>query len=107
MTQQNNCHLQEHDCHAGEEDGCSAYKDIKKAETADQEADLYRKYEDVYSPSYTTPAAYRYRIRKIIKEKIEPWGTYKAKVKIDPDKKDEIKDMLLKLLEKRRIDHAR
>ena len=67
-------------------------------EKADATFDLQRKYRDVYSPAYTSPEAYRYRIRKIIQEKIKPWGKYKAKVKIDPDKKDEIKDILMKVL---------
>ena len=65
---------------------------------ADAQFDLQRKYQDVYSPSYSTPEAHRYRIRKIIEERIKPWGKYKAKGKVDQDKHEDPKDILMKVL---------
>ena len=68
-------------------------------ELADQKADLYRKYQDTYSPTYTTPAAVRYRIRKIIEGKIEPWANYKnmAAPNIGNRRKQKVADILKEL----------
>jgi hypothetical protein len=64
-------------------------------EKMDRDADLHRKYTDVYSSKYTTPEAYRYRVRKIIEEKIKPHGKHKGKV---TDKIDSKEDILFKML---------
>jgi hypothetical protein len=47
----------------------------EEIEKADQRADLQRKYEDVYSSKYTSPEAYKYRIKKITKKLKEEYGS--------------------------------
>jgi len=70
----------------------------QEVEVADQRADLYRKYEDVYSPSYTTPEARKYRIRKIINKLEATWGpTPKYEHKISAKSKKNLKEILEKL----------
>ena len=69
-------------------------------ELADSRADLQRKYQDPYSSQYTTPAAIKYRIKKIIETKIEPMSRYKnCAVVTGGERGKQTKEEILKDLE--------
>ena len=63
----------------------------QEIEKADQLADLHRKYGDIYKADYVTPEARKYRIRKLLEDKIEPWGNYSEQAVVNKDKYNQMK----------------